>query len=142
MLSFIYSGKGANNELRSELRKTLLDAATQKVNLTRAHERIQSLENELRIIQPGCELLRSSMDSYSVNLIPLPKDLSPDGQKTISALEQHILSLLSDVEQKDAKLSELDRVIDDYRRKLAVCRHRQGLLYRDFQTERQVSQLG
>ncbi|TPP62731.1 hypothetical protein FGIG_10446 [Fasciola gigantica] len=127
--------EGANSELRRELREVRLCAAEKDVKLKYTEERLQKLDSQIRALQ-----------SISGPLIPigdkdtqtLPNELDEEASQVIQHLEEHLQSVLNELESKSEQLGQLDRVIEEYRHKFSLCRHRQGLLYQDFYNERQA----
>ncbi|CAH8617612.1 unnamed protein product [Heterobilharzia americana] len=127
--------EGANQELRLNLRDIRLNSATNQVKLNQAYDRIKQLESQLRSIEVlGNDILQPDQTSpYSQ--ITLPKDINPDSAKTILTLEEHLMTAMKDINDRNMQLDYFDKEMDDARRRYAVCRHRQGLLYRDFYNE-------
>ncbi|KAF7262529.1 hypothetical protein EG68_00180, partial [Paragonimus skrjabini miyazakii] len=127
--------EGANSELRRELREVRLGAATAEICLRQAEERLRLRDAQLKALQ---SLTGKYVDTTDLAVHPLPTDLAPNTEVTLSQLEEHLVSVLTELEEKNRQVATMDRTVEDYRRKFAVCRHRQGLLYQDFQKERET----
>nr|CAH8873522.1 unnamed protein product [Trichobilharzia regenti] len=130
--------EGANQELRFHLRDTRLNSATNEVKLNQAYDRIKQLESQLKSLDTLDNDLSHPNQAYPTNQISLPKDLNPDAAKTILTLEEHLLTMVKDINDKNTQLMSFDKQMEGARRKYAVCKHRQGLLYRDFYNEREA----
>ncbi|CAH8621514.1 unnamed protein product [Schistosoma intercalatum] len=128
--------EGANQELRSNLRDIRMSSALYEVKLNEAHNRIKQLESQLESV----ELLNNNTPSQTFieGQSPLPKDINPDTAKVILSLEEHLLTMMKDISDKNTQLAYIDNQMEAARRKYSVCKHHQGLLYRDFYNERQT----
>ncbi|KAF8570529.1 hypothetical protein P879_01384 [Paragonimus westermani] len=126
--------EGANNELRRELREVRLGAATAEICLRQSEEKLRLRDAQLKALQ---SLTGKYVDTSELAVHPLPTDLAPNTEITLSQLEEHLVSVLTELEERDKQVVTMNHAVEDYRRKFAVCRHRQGLLYQDFQKERE-----
>ncbi|CAH8656187.1 unnamed protein product [Schistosoma haematobium] len=128
--------EGANQELRSNLRDIRMSSALYEVKLNEAHNRIKQLESQLESV----DLLNNNTPSQTFieGQSPLPKDINPDTAKVILSLEEHLLTMMKDISDKNTQLAYIDNQMEAARRKYSVCKHHQGLLYRDFYNERQT----
>ncbi|CAH8669932.1 unnamed protein product [Schistosoma rodhaini] len=128
--------EGANQELRSNLRDIRMSSALYEVKLNEAHNRIKQLESQLESVY----LLDNNIPSQTFleSQSNLPKDIDPDTAKVILSLEEHLLTTMKDISDKNTQLAYIDNQMEAARRKYSVCKHRQGLLYRDFCNERQT----
>ncbi|TNN17756.1 Centrosomal protein [Schistosoma japonicum] len=128
--------EGANQELRSNLRDTRLSNVKYEVKLNRAHDRIKQLEAQLRSL----DILDKNETSRTVLECQqfFQKDVNPDTAEIVVSLEEHLLTTMKDIDDKNKQLAYLDNEMKDLRKKFSVCRHRQGLLYRDFYGESQM----
>ncbi|CAI2734194.1 unnamed protein product [Schistosoma spindalis] len=128
--------EGANQELRSNLRDIRMSSALYEVKLNEADNRIKQLESQLESV----DLLDNNIPSQTFleGQSPLPKDINPDTAKVILSLEEHLLTLMKDITDKNTQLAYIDSQMEAARRKYSVCKHHQGLLYRDFYNERQA----
>ncbi|THD21890.1 hypothetical protein D915_007491 [Fasciola hepatica] len=127
--------EGANSELRRELREVRLCAAEKDVKLKYTEERLQKLDSQIRALQSISGPLIAIGDKDTQTL---PSELDEEASQVIQHLEEHLQSVLNELESKSEQLGQLDRVIEEYRHKFSLCRHRQGLLYQDFYNERQA----
>ncbi|KAK4475909.1 hypothetical protein MN116_001153 [Schistosoma mekongi] len=128
--------EGANQELRSNLRDTRLNNVTYEVKLNRAHDRIKQLEAQLGSVDilDNNKASRTILESQEF----FKKDVNPDTAEIVLSLEEHLLTTMKDINDKNKQLAHLDNEMKDLRRKFSVCKHRQGLLYRDFYDESQT----
>ncbi|VDK35858.1 unnamed protein product [Dibothriocephalus latus] len=126
--------------MRRELQETRLVAATAQLQLDAQTERLTNLETQLRNeggLRSGS--LEQLLTIQQVPTTALPSTgLSAGAGETIAALEEHLVIALHEAEEKAQQIKELERNLEDLRRKFALCRHKQGLLYNDFSVERKV----
>ncbi|CAH8660315.1 unnamed protein product [Schistosoma rodhaini] len=113
-----------------------MSSALYEVKLNEAHNRIKQLESQLESVY----LLDNNIPSQTFleGQSSLPKDIDPDTAKVILSLEEHLLTTMKDISDKNTQLAYIDNQMEAARRKYSVCKHRQGLLYRDFCNERQT----
>ncbi|XP_062402856.1 centrosomal protein of 290 kDa [Sardina pilchardus] len=117
-----------NNELRQEMKGVREDAALTMRELTTANEKIMHLESEL-------ETLKSKDNKEGFKALFIPEELTPSIVDTISSLNDYAVRLLLEVKDKEDVCKRLQLALKEYRRKLAVIRHQQGLLYEEYQRE-------
>ncbi|XP_031417585.1 centrosomal protein of 290 kDa [Clupea harengus] len=125
---------GRNHELRQEMRGVRDDAAQTLRELVMASEKVMRLESEL-------ETLRKSNETKAVfKAVCIPEELTPSNVDAISSLNDYAVHLLLEVKDKEDTCKRLQVALKEYRRKLAVIRHQQGLLYEEYQSEREAWQ--
>ncbi|TRZ00666.1 hypothetical protein DNTS_032011 [Danionella cerebrum] len=101
---------GHNEELRQEM-KTAREEAVDTLNqLTKANEK---------------------------KALALPDEIMPTSGEVISALNEYMIQLLQEIKNKEDSIEQLRSALEEYKRKFAVIRHQQGLLYKDHQSERE-----
>ncbi|XP_072002625.1 centrosomal protein of 290 kDa isoform X2 [Engystomops pustulosus] len=122
---------GRNEELRQELKSSRKEAANCETLLAKANEKISSLENEV-------SLLRQSEGANIVfKAVNLPEGMSLSSTNLINSINEYLLHLLQEVESKEKSLAKFEEALEEYKRKFAVIRHQQGLMYKEFQSERE-----
>ncbi|XP_069830230.1 centrosomal protein of 290 kDa isoform X2 [Dendropsophus ebraccatus] len=126
---------GRNDELRQELKGSRKEAANLSNLLAKANEKISHLENE-------AILLRQSEGANIVfKAINLPEGMSLSSTNLINSLNEYLLHLLQEVESKEKSNVKLEETLEEYKRKFAVMRHQQGLIYKEYQMERESWQV-
>ncbi|XP_044136426.1 centrosomal protein of 290 kDa [Bufo gargarizans] len=126
---------GRNEEIRQELKGSRKEAANFSNLLAKANEKILHLENEVT-------LLRQSEGANIVfKAINLPDGMSLSSTNLISSMNEYLLHLLQEVESKEKSLVKLDEALEEYKRKFAVMRHQQGLIYKEYESERESFQV-
>ncbi|NXH77678.1 CE290 protein, partial [Hydrobates tethys] len=122
---------GRNEELRQELKQTQKEATNFSNQLANANEKIAQLKNEI------C-LLRESEDANIVfRTVNLPEGMVPSSVNMINSLNEYLIHLIQELENKEQLLKQLEDAVEDYKRKFAVIRHQQGLLYKEYQSQKE-----
>ncbi|XP_051978997.1 centrosomal protein of 290 kDa [Xyrauchen texanus] len=122
---------GRNDELRQEMKAAREEAANILNQLTKANEKIAHLEREVE------SMSKSSGSSIPHKTLSLPEEMMPSSAEVINALNQYMVQLLQEIKNKDDSIQQLDSALEEYKRKFAVIRHQQGLLYKEYQSERE-----
>ncbi|KAL7982552.1 hypothetical protein Chor_010150 [Crotalus horridus] len=122
---------GRNEELRKELRESRKEAINFSNQLAKANTKIANLENEI-------DMLKKSEDGSIVfKSLNLPEGISPSSVNIINSQNEYLIHLLQEFENKEQLFKKLEEAIEEYKRKFAVIRHQQGLLYKEYQSERE-----
>ncbi|XP_032076483.1 centrosomal protein of 290 kDa isoform X2 [Thamnophis elegans] len=122
---------GRNEELRKELRESRKEAVNFSNQLAKASTKIANLENEI-------EMLKKSESGNIIFKSPsLPEGMSPSSVNIINSQNEYLIHLLQEFENKELLFKKLEEAIEEYKRKFAVIRHQQGLLYKEYQSERE-----
>ncbi|NXV08157.1 CE290 protein, partial [Cettia cetti] len=122
---------GRNEELRQELREAQKEATSLSNQLASANEKIEQMKNEI------CLLHQSEGASIVVQTVNLPEGMAPSSVNTINSLNEYLIHLTQELENKEKLLKQLEDAVEDYKRKFAVIRHQQGLLYKEFQSQKE-----
>uniref|UniRef100_A0A8B9N3I4 Centrosomal protein 290 n=1 Tax=Accipiter nisus TaxID=211598 RepID=A0A8B9N3I4_9AVES len=122
---------GRNEELRQELKEAQKEATSFSNQLANANEKIAQLKNEI-------SLLRQSEGANVVfRTVNLPEGMVPSSVNMINSLNEYLIRLIQELENKEKLLKQLEDAVEDYKRKFAVIRHQQGLLYKEYQSQKE-----
>ncbi|NXX75542.1 CE290 protein, partial [Urocolius indicus] len=122
---------GRNEELRQELKQTQKEATDFSNQLANANEKIAQLKNEI------CILHQSEGANIVFRTVNLPEGMVPSSVNMINSLNEYLIRLLQELENKEQLLKQLEDAVEDYKRKFAVIRHQQGLLYKEYQSQKE-----
>ncbi|NWR12349.1 CE290 protein, partial [Paradoxornis webbianus] len=122
---------GRNEELRQELRETQKEATSLSNQLASANEKIEQMKNEI------CLLRESEGANIVFQTVNLPEGMAPSSVNTINSLNEYLIHLTQELENKEKLLKQLEDAVEDYKRKFAVIRHQQGLLYKEYQSQKE-----
>ncbi|XP_063252438.1 centrosomal protein of 290 kDa isoform X2 [Prinia subflava] len=122
---------GQNEELRQELRETQKEATSLSNQLASANEKIEQMKNEISLLHQseGANIVFQTMN--------LPEGMAPSSVNTINSLNEYLIHLTQELENKEKLLKQLEDGVEDYKRKFAVIRHQQGLLYKEYQSQKE-----
>ncbi|OPJ85788.1 centrosomal protein of isoform B [Patagioenas fasciata monilis] len=122
---------GRNEELRQELKQAQKEATNFSNQLANANEKIAQLTNEI-------SLLRQSEGANIVfQTVNLPEGMGPSSVNMINSLNEYLIRLIQELENKEQLLKQLEDAVEDYKRKFSVIRHQQGLLYKEYQSQKE-----
>ncbi|XP_072208078.1 centrosomal protein of 290 kDa isoform X3 [Excalfactoria chinensis] len=122
---------GRNEELRQELKQTQKESTNYSNQLAKANEKIAQLNNEI------CILRQSECANIIFKTVNLPEGMVPSSVNIINSLNEYLILLIQELENKEQLLKQLEDAVEDYKRKFAVIRHQQGLLYKEYQREKE-----
>ncbi|NWU51426.1 CE290 protein, partial [Dromas ardeola] len=121
---------GRNEELRQELKQTQKEATNFSNQLANANEKIAQLKKEI------CLLRQSEGANIVFQTVNLPEGMVPSSVNMINSLNEYLMRLIQELENKEQLLKKLEDAVEDYKRKFAVMRHQQGLLYKEYQSQK------
>ncbi|NXB18368.1 CE290 protein, partial [Rhagologus leucostigma] len=122
---------GRNEELRQELKETQKEATSLSNQLASANEKIEQMKKEI------CLLHQSEGANIVFQTVNLPEGMAPSSVNTINSLNEYLIHLTQELENKEKLLKQLEDAVEDYKRKFAVIRHQQGLLYKEYQSQKE-----
>ncbi|XP_050564253.1 LOW QUALITY PROTEIN: centrosomal protein of 290 kDa [Cygnus atratus] len=122
---------GRNEELRQELKQSQKEATSFSNQLANANEKITQLKNEI------CLLRQSEGANIVFKTVNLPEGMALSSVNMINSLNEYLIRLIQELENKEQLLKQLEDSVKDYKRKFAVIRHQQGLLYKEYQSEKE-----
>ncbi|XP_040413972.1 centrosomal protein of 290 kDa isoform X4 [Cygnus olor] len=121
---------GRNEELRQELKQSQKEATSFSNQLANANEKITQLKNEI------CLLRQSEGANIVFKTVNLPEGMALSSVNMINSLNEYLIRLIQELENKERLLKQLEDSVKDYKQKFAVIRHQQGLLYKEYQSEK------
>ncbi|XP_072519040.1 centrosomal protein of 290 kDa isoform X2 [Salminus brasiliensis] len=125
---------GRNEELRQEMKAAREEAANTLSQLMKASDKIARLESEIEAVR------LSDGAAVPHKTLPLPEEMAPTSVQTINSLNEYMVQLLQELKNKEDSSKQLGLALEEYKRKFAVIRHQQGLLYKEYQSEKEAWQ--
>uniref|UniRef100_A0A8B9GY27 Centrosomal protein 290 n=1 Tax=Astyanax mexicanus TaxID=7994 RepID=A0A8B9GY27_ASTMX len=115
-----------NEELKQELKAAREEAASTLSQLMKSSDKVVRLESEIEAVR------LSAGAAVPQKTLPLPEESASSSVKTINSLNEYMVQLLQVYHNKMLGLA-----LEEYKRKFAVIRHQQGLLYKEYQSEKE-----
>ncbi|BFZ24638.1 hypothetical protein BsWGS_27677 [Bradybaena similaris] len=122
--------RGRNEELKNVLRETRIDASKATLERDKAFEKIEKLEKD------HFSLHDSNAGIGLFSMVKLPDGMVPSSSEVIGSLTEHLIIVLQELSQREALLKNVETSLNTYKRKYAVLRHQQGLLYQEHLQEK------
>ncbi|XP_054242737.1 centrosomal protein of 290 kDa [Indicator indicator] len=122
---------GQNEELRQELEEAQKEATNFSNQLASANEKIEQLNHEIS------SLRQAEGASVVFQTVPYPEGMVPSSANAINSLNEYLIHLVQELENKEQLLKQFEDAVEGYKRKFAVIRHQQGLLYKEYQSQKE-----
>ncbi|KAM7178898.1 centrosomal protein of 290 kDa isoform 3-T4 [Macrochelys suwanniensis] len=122
---------GRNEELRQELKGSRKEATNFSNQLANANVKISQLKDEV------CLLRQSEGASIVFRGVNRPEGMTPSSANIVNSQNEYLIHLLQELENKELLLKKLEEAVEEYKRKFAVIRHQQGLLYKEYHSEKE-----
>uniref|UniRef100_G3VSU2 Centrosomal protein of 290kDa coiled-coil region domain-containing protein n=1 Tax=Sarcophilus harrisii TaxID=9305 RepID=G3VSU2_SARHA len=125
---------GRNKELRDELKKTRKEAIDCSQDLAKANLKVENLEKEI------CLLHKAKGSNVVFRGVDLPDGMTPCSANIINSQNEYLIHILQELENKEQMFKKLEDSLEEYNRKFSVIRHQQGLLYKEYLSEKKIWQ--
>ncbi|XP_062856826.1 centrosomal protein of 290 kDa [Trichomycterus rosablanca] len=125
---------GRNEELRQEMKAAREEAAKTLMQLTKANDKTLRLESEIETVR------QSAGTAAPPKTLLLPEEMAPSSVQVINSLNEYMIQLLQEIKIKEDSSKLLGQALEEYKRNFAVLRHQQGLLYKEYQSEKELWQ--
>ncbi|XP_041354240.1 centrosomal protein of 290 kDa-like [Gigantopelta aegis] len=118
--------RGRNEELRAVLRETRVECNKLLLERDKAFDKIGKMEKDYQMFQ------EAGIAPGVFQPLPLPDGMAVSSTEVIASLNEHLVVVLQELSLKEENMKKIETALEDYKRKYAVMRHQQGLLYQDY----------
>ncbi|XP_055888045.1 centrosomal protein of 290 kDa-like [Biomphalaria glabrata] len=126
--------KGRNEELRNTLREIRVEVTKTSLERDKAFEKIEKLEKDHFMFS------EAGAGPGMFQFMKLPEGMAPSSSEVIAHLNEHLIITLQELSQREGVMKKTEAAFENYKRKYAVLRHQQGMLYQEYLKEKSVWQ--
>ncbi|MCI4380375.1 hypothetical protein PGIGA_G00239070 [Pangasianodon gigas] len=123
---------GRNEELRQEMKAAREEAANTLTQLMKANEKVAHFASEVEAVRQSAGM------AVAPKPLLLPEEMTPTSVQVINSLNKYMIQLLQELRNKEESSKQHSLALEEYKRKFAVMRHQQGLLYKEYQSEKEA----
>ncbi|KAH9503689.1 hypothetical protein Btru_067161 [Bulinus truncatus] len=126
--------KGRNEELRNTLRELRVEITKTSLERDKAFEKIEKMDKDNFMFN------EAGTGPGMFHFMKLPEGMAPSSAEVIAHLNEHLIITLQELSQREAVMKKTEAAFENYKRKYAILRHQQGLLYQEYLKEKTVWQ--
>ncbi|XP_046705257.1 centrosomal protein of 290 kDa isoform X3 [Silurus meridionalis] len=123
---------GRNEELRQQMKAAREEAANTLTQLMKANEKVSRLASEVEAVS------QSAGTAVAPKPLFLPEEMPPTSVQLINSLNEYVIQVLQELKNKEDTSKQHALALEEYKRKFAITRHQQGLLYKEYQSEKEA----
>ncbi|KAB5571625.1 hypothetical protein PHYPO_G00227210 [Pangasianodon hypophthalmus] len=115
-----------------EMKAAREEAANTLTQLMKANEKVAHFASEVEAVRQSAGM------AVAPKPLLLPEEMTPTSVQVINSLNEYMIQLLQELRNKEESSKQHGLALEEYKRKFAVMRHQQGLLYKEYQSEKEA----